>query len=407
MSRSCSQRPTLAVPVVVAAGCLLLFLVSSAAAQDQRESPERPAPEARSKGFRKAPREPNDERPRPGPPREFGGGGIHPPSRDFGSDGPPGFRGGDFPREMTVNKGYVFIDGEYLAPPYALRATENSLTINGLELTCQPPSRGFFGRGFGGGPGRDRPWGFALSEIYNQLYNDCIVMSFAKQPYVGLDTSTAYELLKSMATKSGREVRQTLVVDRLPGEFDKDVWYQWIDNFDPPDVLRQRAAVMVNNFEQTQRQAEAQIQARRWMEQLSYPLSVGGMVLCVLSIGHLLGGRPHAGQSTRGRDESPAMIRTLNWSLLFAVAFSALDLAWTIVMANADQMVELNPIGRQWISDPRHLAGFKVAVTFAALALLWLLRKHKRAQIAAWWICLILTLVTVRWLTVNSLFTAA
>jgi hypothetical protein len=31
------------------------------------------------------------------------------------------------------------------------------------------------------------------------------------------------------------------------------------------------------------------------------------------------------------------------------------------------------------------------------------MRKHKRAQIAAWWLCLVLTLVTCRWLVVDSL----
>ena len=53
------------------------------------------------------------------------------------------------------------------------------------------------------------------------------------------------------------------------------------------------------------------------------------------------------------------------------------------------------------------LAQFKVGVTFASLALIWVLRRQKRAQIAAWWICLVLTLVTCRWLMVNSLLTSA
>jgi hypothetical protein len=75
--------------------------------------------------------------------------------------------------------------------------------------------------------------------------------------------------------------------------------------------------------------------------------------------------------------------------------------------SNADQIRELNPIGSLWIENPRHLAGFKVAVTFSCLALLWLLRKHKPAQIAAWWVCLVLTLVTCRWVLMTSLFVTA
>ena|SRR5437868_13085321 len=126
MSCSCRQRPSIAVPLLVAAGgSLVLLLASLTAAQDQRDSQERPPPEARGKGPRKAQRDSNDERPRPGPPRGPGGEGFRGPGRDFGGEGPPGFRGGDGPREMTVNKGYVFIDGEYISPPYEIRSTDS------------------------------------------------------------------------------------------------------------------------------------------------------------------------------------------------------------------------------------------------------------------------------------------
>jgi hypothetical protein len=153
-----------------------------------------------------------------------------------------------------------------------------------------------------------------------------------------------------------------------------------------------------------QQEAESEIRATQWMNRLAYPLIVSSMVLTVLSLGHLLGGRPHAGKPTLGIDATPQMIHALNWSLFFAAAFSSIDLIWTILAASTNQIRELNPIGSQWIGNPRHLAGFKISVTFSCLALLWLLRKHKRAQIAAWWVCLILTLVTIRWLTLNSLF---
>ena len=156
--------------------------------------------------------------------------------------------------------------------------------------------------------------------------------------------------------------------ERLPAEFDKTVWDDWIDHFEPPEDLRQRAAVLVARYVETQRAAEAQIRAAQWMERLAYPLSVGSMVLIVLAIGHLLGGRPHAGKPTFGVDPSPEMIRALEWSLFFTAAFSSIDLIWTILAANTNQMRELNPIGSQWIEDPRHLAGFKISVTFSCLA---------------------------------------
>jgi hypothetical protein len=41
-----------------------------------------------------------------------------------------------------------------------------------------------------------------------------------------------------------------------------------------------------------------------------------------------------------------------------------------------------------------------------SLGLLWLLRRHA-AQVAAWWICLILVFVAFRWVTMNRSFVAA
>jgi hypothetical protein len=230
-------------------------------------------------------------------------------------------------------------------------------------------------------------------------------MSFDGQPFVSFDTSHTYDLLKSMIFTGSRSVRQVAIRNQLPADFNRGVWDDWISNFKPPDELKIRAAAFTNAYEQNQEHALADIRSQRLLEKLAYPLSVSGMVLSVLAIGHLLGGRPHAGKPSRGIDPSPEMIHALNWSIAFAAALSILDLVWTILATSTHTGVtELNPIGNHFIHDPRNLAGFKIGVTFSCLALLWLMRKHKRAQIAAWWLCLVLTLVTCRWLLIDSFY---
>ncbi len=333
-----------------------------------------------------------------------GGGfrGHGPPPERFGSYGERGY---EPPTSATAKGGYLFIDGEYLAPPYEIRLEEERLLVNEREMTCVPPQRSYGGRGFG--PSREPSRRWSVSELYGYLHNNNVVMSFPNQPFWVLDTNSAYDLFKSLTATGQRSVRQVSVMEKLPEEFDRKIWDDWISRFVAPDDFKERAVVFVASFDSTQREAQANIRARRLMETLAYPLTVAGMVMSVLAIGHLLGGRPHAGKPTWGVDPSPEMVKALNWSLLFAAVFSSIDLILTILGANADQIRELNPIGQLWIEDPRHLAGFKVAVTFSCLALLWLLRKYKRAQIAAWWICLVLTLVTCRWVLMTSLFVTA
>lgn len=340
----------------------------------------------------------------PGEPRGRDDGPGREGGRGFGGFGPPRFEG---PTEARVeDKGFLFIDGEYIPPPYEIRHENEELTVNNRKLTCLPPprdtSRGFFGPR--PGDGSVRYW---VGYLQSQLDQNYVVLSFADQPNVVFDTTSSYDLLKSFIAQGSRSVRQVTVRDQLPTTFDKKVWDQWIENFVAPGELEIRAAALTNSFEASQRKALNDIKAHRLMEKMAYPLTVSGMVMSVLAIGHLLGGRPHANHSTKGTDDSPEMIRALNWSIAFTVAFSLLDLTWTILALNTKSVSELNPIGSQFIHDPRNLAGFKVSVTFSCLALLWLLRKHKRAQVAAWWLCLVLTLVTCRWLLVDTLIVGA
>jgi hypothetical protein len=376
----------------IAALLVLSFTPSSAQEQSDRHFPKR------QKSDRDEPHPPDASR----SPRT-----IQNQSDNFGR------RGDDSPLEFTLEKGFLFIDGEYVTPPYEIRFVDEKLTVNGRAITCKPPQRDFSGRGgFGGGFGPRGGGEFSqryfFSQLHGQLSLDFVVMSFDGQPFVSFDTSHTYDLLKSLIFTGSRSVRQVAVRNQLPAEFNRGVWDEWISTFQPPDDLQVRAATFTNAYEQHQENALADIQAQRLLERLAYPLSVSGMVLSVLAIGHLLGGRPHAGKPTIGVDPSPEMIQAFNWSVTFAAAFSILDLVWTILATRTNiGVTELNPIGSQFIHDPRNLAGFKIGVTFSCLALLWLMRKHKRAQIAAWWLCLILTLVTCRWLLIDSLLVSS
>lgn len=333
-----------------------------------------------------------------------------------------GFRGGrmggppvEWPQEVTAQEGYLFVEGEYVSPPYHFQVTEQGLLLEGKPVGCALPrvGPGFGGMGPGIGLGSFGPprssemlWRRVLFEIEQHLLHRCAVLLFEGQPVLLLDSSATYELLASLTQVEGRSLRQVSLQQRLPPEFDRELWDAWITHFVPPQELRERATVVIYRFEQAEKELQEQMRSDRWRDSLAYPLTVCGMILTVLATGHLLGGRPHAGKSTAGVDSSPEMIRALQWSLFFAVALSVFDLAWTILAADSGLIKELNPLGRQLLEDPRQLAGFKMGATLPAVGVLWLLRKYKRAQVAAWWICFVLTIVAFRWLTFHSMSAA-
>src|SRR5205823_5785363 len=132
-----------------------------------------------SRDFRSAP-----ERPPRGfdpPPR-----GFEPPSRSF-----------DGPMEATAKTGFLFIDGEYIPPPYEIRYADESVTVNGRKLTCVPPPPPFYGygRGFGGPPRTDQSWRSLVTGLKSQFDSNGVAISFADQPLFQPDTSTSYDLL--------------------------------------------------------------------------------------------------------------------------------------------------------------------------------------------------------------------
>src|SRR5947207_492108 len=97
------------------------------------------------------------------PPRDFRSAPDRPPPRGFESS-----RGFDAPQEATVKTGFLFLDGEYLSPPYEIRFADDSVTVNGRKLTCIPPPPDSFGygRGFGGPPRGEQSWRSLVGRLH-------------------------------------------------------------------------------------------------------------------------------------------------------------------------------------------------------------------------------------------------
>ena len=135
-----------------------------------------------------------------------------------------------------------------------------------------------------------------------------------------------------------------------------------------------------------------------------YGLSVVGMLLIALSAGTLLGHPPKNSGSWSRIVRSPRTLSAVRRCLILIVAYSLFDLIATLLALRTGHVEEINTFGVGLILAPAALAAFKVSATCLGAGLLWTLKNYHGAQVASWWLCMIMTLVTVRWVTVQSLF---
>ena len=227
-------------------------------------------------------------------------------------------------------------------------------------------------------------------------------MLYGDAPVLLLANTETSDLLKTLINNSALEslANTCLAADiQLPGE--SSYWKKFADGFECPQELRVRVDEVLEKERAVEERNLAEIAARKLLSSSSYLLTIFGMLLVVIAFGNLLSNEaPLDIQSS----ESPVMDRRVKIFLMLIAAFSVLDLIWTLLASRANALTELNPIGSQLIHNPIGLLAFKTLVTVGVIGILFVLRGHRVAQRGAWWACLICTLVTVRWLTFNSMF---
>ena len=300
--------------------------------------------------------------------------------------------------EKKVTEGFLFVEDRYVSLPYRVGFDENNVFINDIPLDSVVLKNLVTEKSLQNG--RWLQQGFR--RLYLHLTTGGTVVLYGDAPVLLLANSESSNLLKTLIHNSALEslANTGLAGDiQLPGE--RSYWKRFADGFECPQELRVRVGEVMEKERAVEERNLAEIAARKLLSSSSYPLTIFGMLLVVIAFGNLLSNEaPLDIQSS----ESPVMDRRVKIFLMLIAAFSVLDLIWTLLASRANALTELNPIGSQLIHNPIGLLAFKTLVTVGVIGILFVLRGHRVAQRGAWWACLICTLVTVRWLTFNSMF---
>ena len=300
--------------------------------------------------------------------------------------------------DKKVTEGFLFVENRYVSLPYRVGFDENNVFINDVPLDSVVLKSLVTEQSLQNG--RWLQQGFR--RLYQHLTTGGTLVLYSDAPVLLLANTETSDLLKTLINNSALEslANTGLAGDiQLPGE--SSYWKRFADGFECPQELRVRVGEVLEKEQAVEERNLAEIAARRNLNSSSYPLTIFGMVLVVIAFGNLLSNEAPLDIQP---SESPVMGRRVKIFLMLIAAFSVLDLIWTLLASRANALTELNPIGSQLIHNPIGLLAFKTLVTVGVIGILFVLRGHRVAQRGAWWACLICTLVTVRWLTFNSMF---
>lgn len=322
-------------------------------------------------------------------------------------------------QSQPANAGFLIVEGQYISPPYIFRSDESGVSANGVSIEYTSLGLGeqeFFKWDmvpkeksddqaepevtFRRRPIRPRyPW----RNIEPQLHSNSIVVILAGEKPVTLGKGAAeYDLLKLLTAGDGAIVTDEVL--KGFGDIDRNRWRNWISEFRVSDEFLARANAEIQNIDAIRAENRRATAAIRRLDASSYPLTVAGMVLVVLAVGHLLTHRPATDVISKVRSLTENEHKAVVQSLILVVGLSILDLVWTLLAHQAGEMKELNPLGARFVNDPQALIALKVIATTVAAAILFFTRRHLFARQACWWCCLVCTLLAARWISLTSAF---
>ena len=334
-----------------------------------------------------------------------------------------------------IDGGHVFVGGTYVSGPYIVEHDGEAITVNGLTLktlgssgvnrqsgnrNLQPATRrsgrpdgppgrrieGHRGRPNGpGGPGafggrEGRGWEDRVQErssapqievrsFKNTLrYGGILVASRVENQVVEVSVDIEKVDFARVLLEGGEFEERELL--RL-----QPIWDEEFTGFQPEGDLRASLVGFQKSFDAITERNVEQNRAQYRLDQAGYPLTVIGMLLGALALGHNLK------WSARGAEGDQAVGFVIK-AVGLILAMSALDLTWTILSSQAGQMREVNPFASDLIKSPVQLIIFKAIATTTSCGILFALKSNPKVQQAAWWMCLVCVLLTFRWVMLNS-----
>lgn len=287
--------------------------------------------------------------------------------------------------DETFQTGFVLVDGTYVPPPYVIRRDDGVLLAGGTAIATP----------MGRGQRRGERGEGDLKQMLRA--NACLVVQRGEPIVVLAPFPAGAALLSLLVPGSDRNTAASDLARHSAPEVHAVLWREWLLRFAPTPEFQTRAAAVIAESAKRGAAQRTQEEAQQRLREAEFPLLTCALLLAALAGWHLLRNVPSGPESAVGTEGASTAAHSLQTSLFLVLALAMLDGMWTWLSAAAGQMRELNPLAARLLDQPDALLTFKLGCTLGPAALIFALRRHRAAQLAAWWMCFITTLVICRW----------
>lgn len=306
-----------------------------------------------------------------------------------------------------VSRGFLFIDGQYVNEASELSLTDRGLyvgnSVGSMFASISNVSE------FGVSDAISdviSPASHTISlsddqraRFFSTLSNGGVVhLSSDGNSFFAESTAGGDEVLEALLLpKEERASRVGDIADRRAEPLTaKSI--EWLSTVTTDSELVARATDTINRFNEVESTNTLAASSVRRLNNWSFPLTIVAMGMFVFSIGTLVSVRPQELAAVSHQPNEVSVHRLLGLIL----AMSVVDLVWTLLAHQANQIAEVNPVGNVLLGSPVRVIGFKLMATALAVGILFRARGHEIARKATWWICLTLALLMARWVLVSG-----
>lgn len=304
-----------------------------------------------------------------------------------------------------IRAGNVVVGGEYIERPYRVSLSGRNVYINEKRVTSLPKLHTSLAKSDGE----------FIAKLERTLFWGSTVIVFDEKTRLVVDSTEADTFWAAMLDAATIEEKVRIVFEQADyDEFSKNhistaQWRSALTDFTPTKSLVESVTsdcfeYYVEDGESHPAEQTSKIASPFGSGWVMYLLNSSGMLLAAISFGVLITNPPKANATWIDRFHSPSAIQLVRKCLILTVVLSVFDLVSTVTAESTGGFTEANPLAAFFIHDLSLLTFAKLFGTFLTTGLLWSQREYVGVQLASWWICFVLTLVTIRWVVVDSLF---